>query len=281
MSLNRDLIGKEYKAEEFEVTTDGIIKYTLGYNEDNPIFSYPQRTGGIIAPPLFAVTWNHLALGNVFFDPELNVNLLLLLHGEQDMYFHKPVRPGDKITTVPKIESIEDKGSGELLVIKLTSKNQNGELVTETYGGMFIREGGSGKKSEEKKDIFKKGKVIFKSYMDVKKYQPYIYAVGSGDHNPIHVDPNVAKMAGFNSVILQGLCTMAFAQKAIIDEYLDENPERLKRLRVRFSKPVLPNERVLTKAWEIEKSDNKTTLGFEVYNQDCEKVISNGVAEVI
>ncbi len=283
MALNRELIGKEYPAGSYTVTEDAIIKYALATNDDNLWYTYPKREGGIVAPPIFGVVWNHLELGKPLFDPDLNVNLLMLLHGEQDMIFKKIVKPGDTISTVASVYQIEDKGSGELLVIKLLSKNQNGEEVLETYSTMFIRGSGSGKKKEEKKEGQKAPKLGEPSFVQevyVKKYQSYIYAEASGDHNPIHVDPNTAKMAGLPGVILQGLCTMAFAQNAIVNNYLGEDPRKLKRLKVRFSKPVLPGDTLKVVAWELEKDEKIAKLFFEVYNQKCQKVITDGLAEV-
>ncbi len=283
MALNRELIGKEYPPGTYKVTEDAIIKYALATNDDNLWYTYPRREGGIIAPPIFGVVWNHLELGKPLFDPDLKVNLLMLLHGEQDMIFKKVVKPGDTITTVSSVHHIEDKGSGEILVIKLLSKNQEGEEVLETYSTMFIRGSGSGKKKDEKKEDTKKtpklGEPVFVQEVHVKKYQPYIYAEASGDHNPIHVDPNTAKMAGLPGVILQGLCTMAFAQNAIVNNYLGEDPRKLRRLKVRFSKPVLPGDTLKVVAWETERNEKIGKLFFEVYNQKCEKVITDGLAE--
>ncbi len=282
MALNRDLIGKEYEPGTYTVTEDAIIKYALATNDDNLWYTYPRREGGIIAPPIFGVVWNHLELGKPLFDPDLNINLLMLLHGEQDMIFKKIVKPGDTITTTSSVHHIEDKGSGEILVIKLSSKNQNNEEVLETYSTMFIRGGSGSKKKEEKKEEKKEpklGEPVFVQEVYVKKHQPYIYAEASGDHNPIHVDPNTAKMAGLPGVILQGLCTMAFAQNAVVNNYLNEDPRKLKRLKVRFSKPVLPGDILKVVAWELAKENNIAKLYFEVYNQKCQKVISDGLAE--
>ena len=54
----------------------------------------------------------------------------------------------------------------------------------------------------------------------------HIYADGSGDHNPIHVDPDFAKGVGLPGIILQGLCTMAFNFKAVQDEVAGGDPLR-------------------------------------------------------
>jgi acyl dehydratase len=110
--------------------------------------------------------------------------------------------------------------------------------------------------------------------------QPLRYAEASGDHNPIHVDDSVAKAAGHPSVILHGLCTMAFCQGAIVDKLLGGDAKGLQRLAVRFARPVLPGDTLTIRAWAVEEGEDTRTLGFEAENQKGVKVITNGVAEV-
>jgi acyl dehydratase len=73
---------------------------------------------------------------------------------------------------------------------------------------------------------------------------------------------------------------MSFAQKAIMDLALDKDPTRLRRLAVRFSKPVRPWDVVTTEGWAIEEKPGRKVLGLEVKNQDGTPVIVNGRAEV-
>ena len=117
--------------------------------------------------------------------------------------------------------------------------------------------------------------------MEIAKDQSYRYAEVSLDDNPIHTNEDVAKAAGHPTVILHGLCTMAFAAKAVVDELLDGDSNRLHRLSVRFAKPVLP-EWTLTTAMHPAGS---TADGCDAYhvtttNQDGVVVVSNGWAEV-
>ena len=116
--------------------------------------------------------------------------------------------------------------------------------------------------------------------MTVKEDQTYIYAEGSGDHNPIHIDNDFAKSVGFPGIILQGLCTMAFSSKATYDELAGGDSTRIKRIKVRFSKPVFPGDTVTTEGWLIEKKDDVTVYGYEVKNQNGEQVIKNGLVEI-
>lgn len=113
----------------------------------------------------------------------------------------------------------------------------------------------------------------------VGKYQPIYYAGASGDFNPIHIDNEFGKMAGLGGAILQGLCTMAFVQKTAID-FAGGDPGALKRIKVRFAKPVYPGDEISVKG-EVTKMDGKgITAELEAVNQDGTEVITRAFAEL-
>lgn len=114
---------------------------------------------------------------------------------------------------------------------------------------------------------------------DTHRYTPLIYAGASGDFNPIHVDADFAKAVGFERNIIHGLCTMAFVAKAAVDE-AGGDPRRLKRLKVRFSRPLLVEQKAIVTGKETERTGSVARLEVEAHNEREEKVISRGVAEV-
>jgi acyl dehydratase len=116
--------------------------------------------------------------------------------------------------------------------------------------------------------------------MEVALDQPRRYAEASLDDNPIHLDPEVAKMGGLPGVILHGLCTMAFCSRHFVEGACGGDPRRLKRLAVRFSKPVLPGQTLTTTAWKTGEQGGVSTYGFETANPEGALVVTNGVAEV-
>lgn len=110
------------------------------------------------------------------------------------------------------------------------------------------------------------------------RYRPIYYAGASGDFNPIHIDPEVGKQAGFNGPILQGLCTMAWAVEAVTRQLAD--PAKLKKIRVRFSKPVLLEDQVRFEG-EITAVENGRAVGeLTVKNQRGEDVLKGATFEV-
>src|ERR1700730_4380563 len=119
MPLNKALVGKEYAPTTTEATLDAMQNYARAYNDDNPAFFDSKRANSIVAPPMYAVVVTWPSVMGVAGAPDLKVGVVRLLHGEQDMEFFRPIRPGDKITATAKVESIETKASGETLVIEI------------------------------------------------------------------------------------------------------------------------------------------------------------------
>src|SRR3546814_17368781 len=78
--------------------------------------------------------------------------------------------------------------------------------------------------------------------------QAQIYRL-SGDLNPLHIDPDVAKAGGFDAPILHGLATYGVIGRALLAARCGNDQVRLKRLAGRFSSPVYPGATIATSLW--------------------------------
>ena len=87
-------------------------------------------------------------------------------------------------------------------------------------------------------------------------HQALIYRL-SGDKNPLHADPDFAKLGGFDTPILHGLCTYGMVAKAVVDTLLDGDVTAVARYQVRFTGVVFPGETVVTSMW---REDGKIVL---------------------
>jgi len=287
MAMNRDLIGRAYAPMTYRVEEPAMVAYALATNETNPRFVDPGCEGGLIAPPVFPVVYHARALGKPIGDPELNIDFKRALHGEQDMTFHQPVLAGDVITTTPSIEDISAKGTGETIAIRLRSESQTGELVEETLFTLFVRgkpkpkvEAGKSRPSKESAPTAEReAEPAATVQQKLDPDQTYRYSNASGDKVKIHLDPEVAKKAGFPGIIGHGLCTLAFTSRAVIDGVCGGAPERLRRLAVRFASPVIPGETITTRIWPSE-SPGTGEFGFETRDPRGQLVISDGRAVV-
>lgn len=282
MSLNRDLIGKPYPPQDYGVTAEATTNYARAYNEDNPWFFDIDRPDGIIAPPMFGVVMSWLSVMTIMTDSDLRVDLLRLLHSEQDMYFYRPIVPGDIITSTAKIATIEEKSNGESLTVEIHCANQRDEAVQRILFTTLIRgKNNRNKRSEgSAEEPLPLGEPLLRVCQTIDVDQTYRYAQASGDYNPIHVDENIAKMAGLPGIIVHGLCTMAFTSKVIIDHLCDHDPRRLRRLRARFSRPVLPGQEITTTVWQKPDCGGLQVYAYETFGPGGKAVIKEGVAEV-
>jgi acyl dehydratase len=102
------------------------------------------------------------------------------------------------------------------------------------------------------------------------------YAAASGDPNPIHQDPEVARSVGLPDVIAHGMFTLALAAR-YVDELLGE-PGRIAELGAKFTKPVVVpedgTEVTVAGTWRDER-----TLALTVTCRG-ETVLGNPVAVV-
>jgi NAD(P)-dependent dehydrogenase (short-subunit alcohol dehydrogenase family)/acyl dehydratase/putative sterol carrier protein len=273
--LNKKCVGKVYEGKEAEVSAKGIEAYAKATNDENPRY---LEAGKAVAPPLFLVTMLGELLLKAMEDKELRVDMLRLVHGEQEFEFLAPIQAGDKLKPKATITSIEDKSSGQLMQLAIEFL-KGSTVVAKARTGIFIRGDKKGEKGAAAAPEAKPSP-LYKSDMKVAADQAKRYAAASGDTNPIHLDPDIAQAAGLKACILHGLCTMAFATKAIVDQSLKGDSSGLKRISVRFSKPVYMGETVSTVVWEKANGGGKKTLGFETVNPEGVAVITNGEADI-
>ena len=200
------------------------------------------------------------------------------------MIFHKPIKAWDLVYPVAYFDSFENKSAGQIMRVR-QELLVDGDVACEIYSGYLIR--GQKKPSDGSAPPKKKPApepverdYVFSDVQVVAADHPIRYGKVSGDANPIHMDEKTAQAAGFPTIILHGLCTMAFAGKALINTHLGGEPTRLKRFKARFSQIVLPGDELTTRGWIIDQQDGVTTIGLETINQKGKAVLSNGVATI-
>lgn len=111
------------------------------------------------------------------------------------------------------------------------------------------------------------------------RYRPLYYAGASGDYNPIHTDPEVARAAGLGGVILQGLCTLGWAVETVAVFVGD--PGKIRRVRVRFSKPVVPEDTITFQGKVTAVAEGRLTAEVSATNQRGEPVLKGAVIEAV
>jgi acyl dehydratase len=92
-----------------------------------------------IAPPTFCVVYGAHLIEPIFFDNELNLNMAMLVHGEQEFEFFDVVKAGDVVTSTAKILDITSKEKLDVIAIELLTKNQHGRDVCRGIYTLVIR----------------------------------------------------------------------------------------------------------------------------------------------
>jgi 3-hydroxybutyryl-CoA dehydratase len=111
------------------------------------------------------------------------------------------------------------------------------------------------------------------------RYRPIYYAAVSGDFNPIHIDPEVGRLAGQPGAILQGMCTMAWLADACVRYF--EDPGRIRKLRARFSRPVSAGEVVTFEGRCVAVEGPLVRVEVSARNQNGQEVLKGASAEAV
>jgi len=254
-------LGHELPEQESGWGQDDVILYHLGVGAGVP----PTDPGeleycyekNLKVLPSFGVIPVFAALGGIAKVPGLEFNPALLLHGEQDIELHRPIPTAAKLKSQGKVAGLYDKGKAALAVLEVESKDEEGPLFTNRFS-LFLRgEGGFGgesgpKAGNEAPDRKPDAEVETKTLPQ----QALLYRL-CGDKNPLHADPEFAKMGGFDTPILHGLCSFGNVCKAAVDEALGGDVARVARYQARFAGVFFPGETMVTSIW---KEDDKVIV---------------------
>jgi len=179
-------------------------------------------------------------------------NFAMLVHGEQGIELARPIPTSGSASITTEVTGIYDKGSGAVITMQGTAVDpSSGDTMWKTTSSIFIRgEGGwggdrgpSGARNVAP-DRSPDHEVTYQTRVD----QALLYRL-SGDINPLHSDPDFAKMGGFDRPILHGLCTYGFTGRALLHSLCDGDPERFRSVEGRFSKPVMPGDELTVSMW--------------------------------
>ncbi|GBD24972.1 hypothetical protein HRbin30_00286 [bacterium HR30] len=222
--------------------------------------------------PSFAVIPVFGALGGMNNIPGININLAMVLHGEQEIELQRPLPVAAEIENTARVAGIYDKGKAALIVLEVSTKEKGGAPLFTNRFTIFARgEGGfggdPGPKAQHEMPARPADAVVESPTMP---HQALLYRL-SGDKNPLHCDPEFAKLAGFEKPILHGLCSFGIVCKAVVDTMLDGGVDRVASYAARFSGVVYPGETIVTSMW---KEDGKIVISAKTKERDT-PVISN------
>lgn len=268
-----DRLGAWSEPSEFAVEAGRTIAYAKATNDE-----HPKHLSGELAPPVFGIVPVFQALMPAIASVVPADVLMRVVHGEHDFFYTQPIVPGMTLVSRVAPIGIHGRSSGVTAVMKAISETASGEPVLEQYMTAFFRgaelDGSHGEQApghgfpEELRATTPLLSVTHGYDSD----QTGRYSEASGDPMPIHLDDDFARSVGLPGIIAHGMCTLAFASRAVIAAGCPGDPARLSRLAGRFGAIVQPSEQVTTTVYE--------GLAFETVSDNGNTAIKDGRAEV-
>jgi acyl dehydratase len=212
-----------------------------------------------------------------------------IVQGEQALVVHAPIHASGDVLARTRVAGIHDKGTGALVVLEVHAADAaTGAPVFTATTSLFVRgHGGFGGERGPRSGGGPKREVparppdlrVTHATLPV---QTLLWRHAGNDPNAIHVDPEVARRAGFRAPILSGLNTLGFACRALVHAVAGGRPERLRSLAGRFASPGYNGDLLTTEIWtgpdlaRDERGDRMTL--FRVVSQEGAVLVDRGRA---
>jgi len=236
------------KGDSFDVVPFGVPKKKKGGD---------STSGGIPGVPKY--------------DPNM------ILHGEQSIEILKTLPLEGEFDFKGKVLGVYDKGKGMLIQQESVLVDSAGVEYAKLVSGVFVRGlGGFGGEKQPAEEVISipQRAPDFVDEVQTSKDQALLYRL-SGDYNPLHADPKIAKKVGFPGPILHGLCTFGIATASILKKTCENDSSLFKSVKVRFASPVFPGETLVTEMW---KEGTRIIFQSKVKERNV-IVLSNAVVE--
>jgi acyl dehydratase len=206
-------------------------------------------------------------------------DLVQLLHVAQRTELLKAWPAEGEMLTTATIRGVWDMKIGALLIVD-TETAVNGELSSRTSWHLLLRgEGGFGGERPPaglRVRAPKDKQPDFEAEVPTSRNQALLYRL-TGDINPIHSHPEVAKLAGFERPILHGLCTYGIGARMALKHLAGDAPARFKAFETKFSKVVMPGDTLLVRGYRLEQPGQAAvTVSIKENGEDA---IANGLFE--
>jgi acyl dehydratase len=253
MAIDASVVGTKLPAQTFEYTEKDVMLYALGVGATTGELEFVYEKN-LKTLPTYAVIPAFPIMAGI--GQHVDINPTMVLHGEQRIDLRAPIPTKGKLTTTGTISAIYDKGSGAVIVIDSETTDDGGALLFVNQSSIFVRGaggfGGERGPSATSRNVPPERRPDHVVEYKTLPQQAAIYRL-SGDRNPLHIDPDFAKLGGFDTPILHGLCTYGHVGRAILHACCGGDPARFKSFEARFSGVVFPGETIVTEIWQESK----------------------------
>jgi acyl dehydratase len=282
MPFDLTTVGATTEPHELTYDWKTLATYALGIGakRDELPYLYEGAKGGMKVYPTFAVVPAYEAVIDLL--GRSGADLAMVVHGGQVVRTHRPLPPAGTLRTTGTIKGIYDMKKLGQVVLETTTHAGDEHLFDTTWSILVRGGGGFGgprppQETEPEPSAPKDREPDFVHEEATSPEQALLYRI-AGDVNPLHADPEFAKMVGFEQgPILHGLCTYGFVARAIVKHCADGDATRLRTYAAQFRKPVWPGDVIVTKGFRLD--GGKVAVVASVRGRP-DPVLSNAWAEI-
>lgn len=284
IDLNKAL-GAELPSQEFSWTASDVALYALGVGAaadpmDTTGLAYIDDSAPKVLPSFATVasTMNVTEAPRVSF-PGVEIDLAKVVHGSQYVQLHRPIPAAGTASTTTRIAEIQDKGSAAVIIQESETVSAEGEKLWTARSGIFARDEGGfgGERGTSEKVQYPDREADHTIEVASLPQQALLYRL-CGDRNPLHSDPAFAEAAGFPRPILHGLCSYGLVLRAVIDNLLGGDVERVRGYGVTFGGIFFPGETMRIRVWE---DGSRLLVAATVVERDDAPVLKNVVVDLV
>jgi len=278
MTINSSAVGATTEARQRSWTSTDALLYALGVGAgmDDPTgaeLDFTTENSRDVTQRVLPTMGVVLQASGLPLSQLGEVNLAMMLHGEQGITLHREIPVEGTLESTSTITGIWDKTKGAVVDTEAsTVLADGGEPLFTTRTSLFFRgEGGWGgdRGPSITVDIPDSAPDVEISY-GTRSDQALLYRL-NGDRNPLHSDPQFAADGGFPKPILHGLCTYGFTGRALLNGLCDGDPGHFGSMDARFTSPVMPGEKLTVRMWRT----NDGAL-FRTHGSDDRVVLDAG-----
>jgi acyl dehydratase len=266
VSFDLGAIGRAGEEQRYEVT-------------ESALRAYAHATDDVPGGPVFAIVpvWKTIAPASRSVASA--AARAHVVHYEHDIVAQRPIEAGMTLVSRAVPTALLTRPNGTSLVIRTETRTEDGELVNEQYVTEFFRgmsaTASAGERAPDHRLEVDGADPLAEITYSVTDDQTVRYAAASGDDFAIHLDDDFARGLGLPGRIVHGLCTLAFAGRAVRETAGCADPRALRRLAVRFSAPLLPGGTLTTRIWRVDGG-----YGFDAVDGGGQTVLKDGKAEL-
>ncbi|MBN9062306.1 MAG: hypothetical protein BGP06_10680 [Rhizobiales bacterium 65-9] len=216
-----------------------------------------------------------------FWEPDIGLDVASSVHAEQALTLHARLPATAAINGRCDVEDVIDKGAGRGAIVvcraTLTDAVDGALYATMLQSVFFRRDGGFGGSNKGGKPrVVMPARSPDATVLHPTSPQTALIYRLSGDRNPLHCDPEVARRAGFDRPILHGLASFGIAGYAIGRTFCQDDAWAMRSISCRFTAPAFPGDTLAVQLWR-----DASIVRFRVVCAESGRVvIDHGRAEL-